>query len=237
MKALLFAAGLGTRLKPFTDYHPKALAVVNGMPLLGRNLLYLKNAGITEVVINLHHFGSQIRDYVSQNGDFGLKIHFSDESAELLETGGGLLFAAHFFQDVEHFLVMNADILTDLDLQPFIQYHQNGNQLATLAVSERNSSRRFLFDEKMKLQGWENTATGEVIKTETSAILQPLAFSGIHCLRREILSKIRQRGKFSLVEAYLDLMQCETLCGYRHNARLIDVGKPEALLEAEKYFK
>lgn len=236
MKALLFAAGLGTRLKPFTDHHPKALAQVNGIPLLGRNLLYLKKAGITEVVINLHHFGQQIMDYVAQNQKFGLTINFSDESEQLLETGGGLLFAAPFFQGVENFLVMNADILTDLDLTQFIQYHQEGQQLGTLAVSERNSSRRFLFDEEMKLQGWENTATGEVIKTEISSGLAPWAFSGIHCLRAEIFGKIRQRGKFSLVETYLDLMHHEILKGYRHQARLIDVGKPDAIAEAEKYF-
>src|SRR5574343_49635 len=141
-KALIFAAGKGTRLKPFTDSHPKALALVNDVPLLERNIKYLQSFGVTEFVINVHHFGEQIVEFLEKNNHSGAKIDISDEKDELLETGGGLLFAQKYLEDEENFLIMNADILTDLNIHELIKFHETHLPLATLAVSDRNSSRK-----------------------------------------------------------------------------------------------
>lgn len=237
MKALIFAAGKGTRLKPFTDHHPKALALVNEKPLLQRNIEYIKSFGITDFVINVHHFGEQITDFLKKNNNFGVKIQISDEKAELLETGGGLVFARHLLEDGNDFLIMNADILTDLNLKDFIKYHQEKQDIATLAVSERNSSRKLFFNEDMVLRGWLNVQTGEQRLAEFNKGFKALAFSGIHCVKPSLFNKIKRTGKFSIMEEYLDLMHTENIHGFEHQAKLIDVGKPEAILEAEQYFK
>lgn len=237
MKALIFAAGKGTRLKPFTDHHPKALAKVNGVPLLERNIRYLQNAGINDFVINIHHFGEQITDFLQSHQNFGSNIEISDEKEELLETGGGLVFARHFLDQKEDFIIMNADILTDLDMKKFLNYHQNNKNFVTLAVSERTSSRKLLFDEEMTLKGWMNTQTGEQRLAEFNKGFKPLAFSGIHCINPEIFNKIKRTGKFSIMEEYLDLMLTETIKGYEHEALIVDVGRPSSILEAEEHFK
>ena len=237
MKALIFAAGKGTRLKPFTDHHPKALAEVNGIPLLERNIRFLQGFGIQDFVINIHHFGRQITDFLKKNDNFGSRIEISDESEELLETGGGLMFARHLLDQGEDFLIMNADILTDLNISDFIKAHHQNQNFVTLAVSDRESSRKLLFNEEMVLRGWLNVKTGEQRLAEFNKGFRALAFSGIHCVSPEIFSKIKRTGKFSIMEEYLDLMQTETIHGYLHNARIIDVGKPGSVTEAEKYFK
>lgn len=237
MKALIFAAGKGTRLKPFTEHHPKALAKVNNIPLLERNITYLKNFGINDFVINIHHFGNQIVDFLNRNDNFGCKIEISDESDELLETGGGLIFARKFLDHGEDFLIMNADILTDMNITEFVEYHKKIKDFATLAVSERESSRKLLFNDEMILRGWLNVQTGEQRLAEFNKGFKALAFSGIHCINPLIFEKIKRTGKFSVMEEYLDLMQTEKIHGFVHNSRLIDVGKPESIAEAEKYFK
>ncbi|WP_326981377.1 nucleotidyltransferase family protein [Chryseobacterium sp. MYb264] len=237
MKALIFAAGKGTRLKPFTDHHPKALAKVNGIPLLERNITYLKSFGITDFVINIHHFGNQIVDFLKQNNNFNCKIEISDESQELLETGGGLIFARRFLDLGEDFLIMNADILTDIDIHALVNYHKKIKDFATLAVSERESSRKLLFNEEMVLRGWMNVTTGEQRLAEFNKGFRALAFSGVHCINPSIFNKIKRTGKFSVMEEYLDLMQTEHIHGFVHQSILIDVGRPESVTEAEKYFK
>lgn len=237
MKALIFAAGKGTRLKPFTDSHPKALASVNSVPLLERNIRYLQGFGINDFVINVHHFGDQIVDFLKKNNNFGSKIEISDEKDELLETGGGLVFARKFLDHGEDFLIMNADILTDMNINDFVKYHREKKDFATLAVSDRNSSRKLLFNSDMILRGWLNVQTGEQRLAEFNAGFKPLAFSGIHCVNPEIFNKIKRTGKFSIMEEYLDLMQTEQIHGFLHSAHLIDVGKPESIAEAEKIFK
>ena len=236
MKALIFAAGKGTRLKPFTDHHPKALAKVNGIPLLERNIRFLQSFGINDFVINIHHFGSQITDFLQENTNFGAHIEISDESAELLETGGGLMFARHFLDSGDDFLIMNADILTDLNIHDFIEAHQKNQDFVTLAVSDRESSRKLLFNEEMVLRGWLNVKTGEQRLAEFNKGFRALAFSGIHCVNPELFGKIKRTGKFSIMEEYLDLMQTEIIHGYQHHAKIIDVGKPGSITEAEKYF-
>ena len=237
MKALIFAAGKGTRLKPFTDYHPKALARVNGVPLLERNIKYLQSYGINDFVINIFHFGEQIVEFLKEHDHFGANIEISDEKDQLLETGGGLVFARRFLDDGEDFLILNADILTDLNITEFVEYHQEKKDFATLAVSDRKSSRKLLFNPEMVLRGWVNVETGEQRLAEFNKGFKPLAFSGIHCMNPAIFGKIKRTGKFSIMEGYLDLMHTEKIHGFEHHAKLIDVGRPESIVEAEKYFK
>ncbi len=237
MKAMIFAAGMGTRLQPFTDNHPKALAQVNGVPLLERNIKYLQSYGINDFVINIHHFGGQILAFLAENDNFGANIEISNESDELLETGGGLLFAKRFLQNEKTFLIMNVDILTDLNITNFINIHELKGGMVTLAVSDRDSTRKLMFNDKMYLKGWKNLTTNK--KTVVGGIfkLRELAFSGVHCVNSEIFTKITRTGKFSIMDEYLDLMKEDIIIGYQHTANLIDVGKPESVAEAEKLFR
>ena len=237
MKAMIFAAGMGTRLKPFTDNHPKALARVNGVPLLERNIKYLQSYGINDFVINIHHFGGQILAFLGENDNFGANIEISNESDELLETGGGLLFAKRFLENEKNFLIMNVDILTDLNITNFINIHELKGGMVTLAVSDRDSTRKLMFNDKMYLKGWKNLTTNK--KTVVGGIfkLRELAFSGVHCVNSEIFTKITRTGKFSIMDEYLDMMKEDIIIGYQHTANLIDVGKPESVAEAEKLFR
>ena len=234
---MIFAAGMGTRLQPFTDNHPKALAQVNGVPLLERNIKYLQSYGINDFVINIHHFGGQILAFLAENDNFGANIEISNESDELLETGGGLLFAKRFLENEKTFLIMNVDILTDLNITNFINIHELKGGMVTLAVSDRDSTRKLMFNDKMYLKGWRNLTTNK--KTVVGGIfkLRELAFSGVHCVNSEIFTKITRTGKFSIMDEYLDMMKEDIIIGYQHTANLIDVGKPESVAEAEKLFR
>ena len=236
MKAMIFAAGLGTRLKPFTENHPKALAIVNEKPLLQRNIEYLISYGITEIVINVHHFADQIIAFLEEHNYFGIEITISDETDQVLETGGGLLKAKENF--TEDFLVLNVDILTDLNIADFIKAHHENKALITVAVSDRDSSRKLFFNEKNELKGWRNLKTNEEIKAVDSLDnLNDLAFSGIHVISPTLFDKITERGKFSIMKVYMDLMQTESIIGFDHSGGiLIDVGRPESVIEAEQYF-
>ncbi|MEO6838445.1 MAG: sugar phosphate nucleotidyltransferase [Ginsengibacter sp.] len=239
MKAMILAAGLGTRLKPFTDNHPKALAIVNGKTILQRNIEYLASFGIKEVIINVHHFADQIIDLVKKNKGFGSEISFSDETSEVLETGGGIKKAEWFLkEDKEPFVVINVDILTDMNLKEMIQQHKKNNPLATLAVTTRHTSRYFLFDELDHLCGWKNEKTGErKISREGGKYIQK-AFSGIHIISPKIFSLIKRKGKFSMVDIYLELSETNKIEFFDHsNSRFVDVGKHESILKAEKLFR
>lgn len=234
---MILAAGLGTRLKPFTDHHPKALAVVNGKTLLQRNIEYLKSFGITELILNVHHFADQIINHIKENNDFGISITISDETNEVLETGGGLKKASWFFEDGKPFLLMNVDILTKLDLQAMMNAHTAQKPMATLAVSDRNSSRCFLFNEKQELCGWKNKNTGEEKISKISNHYFEKSFSGIHIIDPAIFTFMHQVGKFSIVDTYLELAKTHIIQSFDHSgALLMDVGKPESIIEAEKYF-
>lgn len=238
MKAMILAAGLGTRLKPFTDHHPKALAVVNGKTILQRNIEYLSVNGVTDIIVNVHHFADQIIHHLHANNNFGTHIVISDESNEVLETGGGLKKASWFFDDGQAFFLMNVDILTDANLRRMMKQHEEQKPLATLAVSDRTSSRCFLFNEQMQLCGWRNNNTGDEKISREGEVLHPLSFSGIHIIDPRIFSLIDQEGKFSMVDVYLDLAKTNTILAYNHSGSLlIDVGKPESIVEAEKMFK
>ena len=236
MKAMIFAAGLGTRFKPWTNKHPKALAVINGKTLLQRNIEYLQKFGIRDVVVNVHHFAEQIREAITENKGWGSDIIISDETDAVLETGGGLKKAKQHLLG-ESFIVINVDILTDLDLGEMIHYHQQLMPLATLAVTNRSTSRYFLFDQFHNLCGWRNTKSGEEKISRTSAESAAKAFSGIHIIDPRIFSMIRQEGKFSMVDVYLDLAKTEIIKGFDHTgSKFIDVGKPEAVAVAEGMF-
>jgi NDP-sugar pyrophosphorylase family protein len=241
MKAMILAAGLGTRLKPFTDKHPKALALVNGKSLLQRNIEYIQKIGITEVLVNVHHFADQIIDAVTTNNGWGSTITISDETDAVLETGGGLKKAAWYFENETSFVLLNADILTNLDLEALVAQHTSTGALATLAVSVRNSSRYFLFDEAGKLCGWKNQNTGEykptLLNDSNTEHLQAKAFSGIQVIDTKLLSLTQREGKFSMVDVYLDLCATHDILAYDHTgATLLDVGKPENLELAATLF-
>lgn len=239
MKALLLSAGLGTRLKPFTDKHPKALAPVHGRSLLEWNIRNLQRFGIYDVVVNVHHFAGQIIDVLDRENGFGSRIEISDEQDTVLETGGGLKKAAVFLEQDAHFLVMNVDMLTNADLNKIIQQHESSGALATLAIQQRTSSRYFLFDEHTMLKGWENVQSGaQIIPGRSGAgSLRPYAFSGIQVISSAVFPKISQEGKFSLVDLYLSLCEHEMLAGWDHTGDLLlDVGKPDSIQKAEELF-
>src|SRR5450432_614967 len=245
MKAMILAAGLGTRLKPFTDRHPKALALVNGKTLLQRNIEYLAGFGIKEVIVNVHHFADQVKKFIEKNKAFGSNITLSDESDAILETGGGLKKAGWFFTGSKHpFVVINVDVLTDMDLGEMIDQHNKLQPLATLAVTSRKTSRYFLFDEMPNLCGWKNEKTGEQKISREANSFSEKAFSGIHVISPKIFPLIKMgalpagtKDKFSMVDVYLELAKTQTITAYDHsNTKFVDVGKPESITKAEEIF-
>lgn len=230
-KAMIFSAGLGTRFKPWTDHHPKALALINGRSLLQRNIEYLQQFGIYDVVVNVHHFADQIIGALDTNKGWGSSISISDETDEVLETGGGLIKARRLL-DGGPFVAMNVDILTNLDLNALIRDHFQYRALATLAVTQRETSRYFLFDEESRLRGWKNIKTGAerwAGEVPFLGAVNPRAFSGIHVIDPALFPVMRQSGKFSMVDVYLEVGASHIIRGYDHSGGLlIDVGKPES---------
>jgi len=235
---MIFAAGLGIRLRPLTNDRPKALVEVNGKTLLQRNVEYLYSYGIRDIVINIHHFPVLMRDAITAMDYEGLQIRISDESEAVLETGGGLLMASHFFH-TSPILVMNVDILTDLDINDMVTYHNSRKALATLAISDRKSSRGFLFDQDLRLCGWRNL---ETIETRMSMDVHDdhitmLSFSGLQIIDHALLEMIPFHGKFSIIEVYLSLARKYLVAGYSQNdCKWVDVGRPESLSVAESLF-
>lgn len=235
--AMIFAAGLGTRFKPWTDLHPKALASINGKSLLQRNIEYLQQYGIKDVIVNVHHFADQIVTALKQNNGWGSNIIISDETSEVLETGGGLLKAKDLFKKNEKFITCNVDILTDLDLNKLMAFHEKHNPLISFAVTNRKTSRYFLFDENNRLCGWRNKKTGEEKIVINKPGLIEKAYSCVVVFEPEIFSLIPFTGKFSLVDVYLDLAADNLILGYDHTGdRFVDVGKPESVGIAELLF-
>lgn len=237
MKAMIFAAGLGTRLKPFTDHHPKALAEVNGKTLLEHAIRYLQKAGIEDVIVNVHHFADQIEQAIRENDGYGSWVTISDEREAVLETGGGLKRAAWYFEEEEDFVIINVDVLTNLNLTKMIEAHKQSGALGTLAVMKRDSSRQLLFDEEMNLCGWTNNTTGEQKISRKVSSMQPFAFSGIQVLSKGILD-IPFEGKFSMIDVYLHFAKEHIIKGFDHTGNIfIDVGKPESLEKAGYLFE
>ena len=239
MKAMIFAAGLGTRLKPLTDHMPKALVPVAGKPMLEHVIRKLIAFGCDEIVINVHHFADQIIDFLKEKNNFGITIHISDETDMLLDTGGGIKKAASFFH--EPFLIHNVDILSNVDLKSLYEYHLTSENDATLLVSPRKTVRYLLFDEKNHLCGWVNKDTlqtkpeGFVYQPE---VQKEYAFSGIHIVSPTLFNYMGENwtGKFPIMDFYLQTCQEAKLGGHvKEDLQLIDIGKPETLAQAEEF--
>lgn len=241
MNAFIFAAGLGTRLKPLTDTMPKALVPVGGKPLLAHVIEKLKAAGCKKIVINIHHFGEMIIDYVKSQNNFGIEILFSDERQMLLETGGAIKHAVDLLGD-EPFLIHNVDILSNVDLKALIAAHSKADSAATLLVSKRNSTRALLFSPEGNLTAWTNKTTGEV-KSPYSDIdisnLNEFAFSGIHIFSPRLFKYFgAYPEKFSIIDFYLNTCKDENIKAYtQEGLQLIDVGKLDSLEKAEGFVK
>lgn len=233
MKAMIFAAGLGTRLYPITQTTPKALIKVKNIPLIEIVIRRLMTFGYNEIIINIHHHADQIEQFVQSKNDFGIRIAFSDERDKLLDTGGGLKKASWFFDDGKPFLVHNVDVISDIDFGQLMERQIDSKALVTLAVKTRPSSRYLLFDHQNCLCGWENTNTEEKIIVRPSAEIQPYAFSGIQVVDPDIFNYISQEGKFSIIDVYLKLAAGHIIKSFEHNKSLwLDVGKVESLTKA-----
>lgn len=240
MQAMIFAAGLGTRLKPLTDTMPKALVKIGGEPLLKRVILRLRAAGFTRVVVNVHHFADMIIDYLSANNNFGLDIRISDERNGLLDTGGGIKKALPFFDSSQPVLIHNVDILSNVDLRDFYESHQDYD--ATLLVSSRDTKRYLLFEqnESRLLLGWTNIETNE-IKTPLASLnindCSRFAFSGIHLLSPRLFDAFSgMPDKFGIIDFYLKCCDRYRIQGYvKADLRLMDVGKIDTLDQAETF--
>lgn len=244
MRAMIFAAGLGTRLRPLTDLRPKALVEIDHRPMLEHLILKLKREGFREIVINIHHKGEMILDFLKSHDDFGLDILVSDERQQLLDTGGGILKARDFLKGAP-FLVHNVDIVSDIPLQDLARQHSSSGALATLAVSSRKTSRYLLFDKGLSMRGWQNIQTGEVLPLGTDleqAHLTPLAFQGIHILEPDVLDLMGEgtpwTGKFSIIPFYTDICQSHEIKAFQTGAyKWFDIGKVETLLTAQEWMQ
>ncbi|MBN1950645.1 MAG: NTP transferase domain-containing protein [Bacteroidales bacterium] len=216
MKAMILAAGKGTRLAPFTETRPKVLYPVGGYTLLEITILFLKKHGIDEFIINVYHHADQVEEYLEENNGFGLKYTISDEREELLNSGGGLLKARDFFTGEEDFVLTASDILTDLDLSAMIDKHRKSHALATLAVKERETSRSLLFDKGLQLVGWINHETGEVRGVGPDQAVHSLGFSTVHVVNTSLFNLVTEKGPFSITDLYLRLMNTQKIMGFRH---------------------
>lgn len=237
MKAMILAAGLGTRLRPLTDDRPKALVTVAGRTLLEIALARLRAFGVRQVIVNTHHYAEMIADYLRANGNFGMRIEISHEK-ELLDTGGGLKNAARFFLEAGGsegpFILHNVDVISAIDLDRMMRFHIEQNALATLAVQDRASSRYLLFDEQARLRGRRAGRVGGVELAPLGAQAQALAFCGIHVISPQIFAKILEEGAFSIIDAYLHLAaQGEKIVAFRADEwAWRDLGRPESVMQA-----
>ncbi len=247
MKAMILAAGLGTRLKPWTLHHPKALVPVGGVPMLERVITSLKTQGFNEIVINVHHFGEQIIEFMAGN-DFGINYEISDEREVLLDTGGALLQAGEILviSDDDPLLVHNVDILSNADLKGLMEYHNMSGNDITLLTSGRDSTRKLIFDKSGRLKGWHNLSTGEYnpksFKGKDDD--REVAFSGIYIIGKNAMDALREfsqgigKSAFPVMDFFLS--RCDELkIGERFDPelKLIDIGKPASLKQADLLFK
>jgi NDP-sugar pyrophosphorylase family protein len=237
MKAMVLAAGLGTRLRPLTNDRPKALVEVAGRTLLEITLTRLRDFGIRAVIINVHHFGDMIEDYLRANNNFGLQIGISREDELLLDTGGGLKKAAHFFQeDVgkdEPFILHNVDVISNIDLAEMFRFHHARRALATLAVQYRETSRYLLFNDSLELRGRRAGGEGQPQLVRSVQHSQALAFSGIHVISPRFLELMTEQGAFSIIDSYLRVAaEGEKIVGFRADQYYWrDLGRPEQIAE------
>jgi mannose-1-phosphate guanylyltransferase len=243
MKAMILAAGLGTRLRPLTNDRPKALVEIAGRTLLEISLTRLHDFGIREVVVNVHHFADLVIAYLKANDNFGMRIEVSREDT-LLDTGGGLKKAAWFFLEDsglidQPFILHNVDVVSTIDLRRMVQFHTEHRALATMAVQDRETSRYLLFDEHLQLCGRQAGRDGEAELVRTSPRTEALAFSGIHVISPRLLDIMTEAGAFSIISTYLRLAaQGERVLAFRANEYYWrDLGRPENVAQAEKDLK
>ena len=242
MRAMILAAGLGTRLRPLTDNRPKALVEVAGHTLLEITLRRLREFGIREVIVNVHHFSDMLVDYLKKNDDFGMQVAISCEE-ELLDTGGGLKKVSWFFSedaaDGDPFLLHNVDVLSTIDLGRMVEFHRQHQALATLAVQDRETSRYLLFDEEHQLCGRQAGRHHPPEMVRPAQTTQALAFSGVHVISPRLFSLMTEQGVFSIITSYLRLAaQGEKIIAFRADAYYWrDLGKPESLAQAEQDVK
>ncbi len=229
MKAMILAAGLGTRLRPITDTIPKALVEINGKTLLEHSIDHLQFFGVKEAIINVHHFPDMIIAFLKKKKNFGMKIEVSDERDALLDTGGGLKKASWFFEGGGPFVVRNVDVLSNLDLGVMLEFHQKHKPIATLAVRNRETSRYMLFNERFELIGWTNVSSGErKLSRKDFKHMHPLAFSGIQILDPSVIPLINEEDRFSLISMYLRLSRDKRICAFTDNDSFwFDAGKRE----------
>ena len=236
MKALIFAAGLGTRLKDHTTDKPKALVQLAGKPLLQHAIEKLIQHQITDITINVYHFADQIITFIKNHPFPGITIHISNEHDELLDTGGGLKKAESFLNGNEPILIYNVDVISNLDLKELENQHLNSGSLVTLVVRHRETSRYLMFDQNLQLAGWKNFSNGEtkISRSDTFINAQPYAFSGIQIVQPEIFGLITEQGKFPIMDLYLRLAKTESIHGFVDTSSIwMDLGKPDQLPIAE----
>lgn len=239
MNAMIFAAGLGTRLRPLTDNCPKALVKVAGKSLLEHNIIKLKSAGFDHIVVNVHHFGQQIIDFLAENGNFGIDIKVSDERDMLLDTGGGIRKALRMFDNDDPILIHNVDIISDVDVKAVYEKHIDSSADATLCIAWRKTSRYLLFDNNFRMCGWTNLTTGELKGEKTDNMY---AFSGIHILNKSLIESFDKMAKeinsdvFPIMKYYLGNCSELRFIGYKlpENTSWVDCGKPESLTRASE---
>jgi NDP-sugar pyrophosphorylase family protein len=239
MKAIILAAGLGTRLGDITNYKPKALVCFNGKPMLQGVLENLKTQGFNEILINVHHFAEKIIDFLNANDYFGMNITISDERKKLLDTGGAIKNAASFFNGIQAVLIHNVDVYTNINLKDLVETHNKSDALVTLLVRNRYSTRKLLFDEEMKLKGWKNYKNGEVlwVDVKQQAFVER-AFSGIYVASPHYPVKLSGKDSFPVVPQWLKIAKQKIIKGYEHNSSLwFDLGTRQKILEAEKTIK
>jgi NDP-sugar pyrophosphorylase family protein len=237
MQAMIFAAGLGTRLRPLTNEKPKALVEIAGKTLLERAILKLVDAGVKDIIINIHHFGDKVLQFLSDTSLPQVNIQISDERELLLDTGGGLKKAASMFSKQNPVIVYNVDVITDIDLNEMMIVHKKEKALATLAVRSRSTSRYLLFNHTNQLKGWRNIKTQEqIVHCTDSSKLKEQAFSGIHIIEPKLFNYFPDKAVFSIIELYLEQASKQKIIGYNHDhSRWFDVGTPEKLQKAEQH--
>ena len=235
LNAMIFAAGLGTRLKPYTNTKPKALVELAGKTLLERAITKLLGLGVDRIVINVHHFADLIEEFLKEKNYFGADIHISDEREKLLDTGGGLKKAKALFIPNAPVLIYNVDILSSINLNDLIKEHESSKALVSMVMRKRESSRYLYFNKERQLTGWKNCKTGEVkLARNDMNESESLAFSGIHLIDPKLFGLIKEEGKFSIIDLYLRLAKTEKMLVYKDQSDLwLDLGKPEQLQKAE----
>lgn len=238
MKAIIFAAGLGSRLGPVTANRPKALVEIGGKTLLEIAIRKLIRNGFDEIIINVHHFGEMIQEFLKKNRNFDVRIEISDERDQLLETGGGLMKASWFFDDKKPFITHNVDVLSALDLTALYQQHQSSGALVTLACKKRSTQRYFLTDQQNRLVGWENIQTGERIDSlPVEGEIERVGYSCVSVIDPALFNLVTETGVFSLTSLFLRLAKEHPVTVYRHDPDLwMDIGKPAQLDSAINYF-